>query len=204
MDEHSKKLLSDNYRNLLLKHGAGPAVGQWSQAGQIFRFEKLIQIDNLASKRILDLGCGIGDLYPFLQERFCEIDYSGIDLVPELIACASHKYPRAKFFCRDILQAGLDEQYDYVLISGMFNNPIPNCTAFLKEMIALAFKHCRKGLAFNFTSTHVNYSVPNHAYHDPAEVLAFCIANLTRKVFFYHHYERCDVAVFAYKQELGN
>jgi hypothetical protein len=37
------------------------------------------------------------------------------------------------------------------------------------------------------------------AYHDPAEVLDFCIRNLARKVVLEHHYERVDVVVFVYR-----
>jgi hypothetical protein len=40
---------------------------------------------------------------------------------------------------------------------------------------------------------------PEMAYYDPAQVLDFCIRNLTRKVVMHHHYERVDVAVFTYR-----
>ena len=97
MNKESKQFIKDNYRNLFLKDGSGPEVGQWSAEGQLFRFEKLIQIGNLSGSRVLDLGCGIGDLYPYLLERFENIDYTGIDIVPELVAYADQKYPKAKF-----------------------------------------------------------------------------------------------------------
>jgi len=193
------RAIVENYRNLLRKHGSGPEVGQWSAEGQRFRFEKLIQIGDLKGKRILDLGCGIGDLYPLLLDRFGEVDYTGVDIVPEIVASAAGKYPDARFECRDLLAGDLGETFDYVLISGMFNNARPDCTVFLKQMIVAAFRHCRVGLGFNFISTHVNTLDDEMAYHDPAEVLSFCLENLTRKVSLHHHYERCDVVVFAYK-----
>ena len=199
MDQEAKQAIQENYRNLLVKHGSGPEVGQWSREGQLFRFEKLIQICNLNDLHVLDLGCGIGDLYPFLQKRFRGVDYTGVDISPELIAEARKQHPAARFFCRDLQEDDINESFDVVLISGIFNNAMPNCTQFLKDMISLAFRHSSVALGFNFISRHVNFQSPEMACHDPAEILDFCIANLTRKVTLCHHYERCDVAVFAYR-----
>jgi SAM-dependent methyltransferase len=199
MDEISKQAIVENYRELLLKHGHGPEVAQLSKEGQQFRFDKLVQIADLNGQRVLDLGCGIGDLYPFLLNRFGNVDYTGIDIGSELITAAKVRYPATRFICKDVQEDGIGESFDFVLISGIFNNAIPNCTQFLKEMIELAFSHCSKGLAFNFISRHVNYLSPGMAYHDPSEILDFCITNMTRKVTMQHHYERCDVVVFAYR-----
>jgi len=199
MDEMSRRAIIENYRNLFLKHGRGPAVGQWSAAGQQFRFKKLMQIADLRGRSVLDLGCGLGDLYPCLVEQFGHVEYTGIDMVSELIAAAAQRNPRARFVCRDLLADDMDDIFDYVLISGMFNNAISDCAGFLKEMISVAFRHCSQGLAFNFTSQYVNFTEPEIAYHDPLAILDFCLKTLTRKVMLHHHYERCDVAVFAYR-----
>ena len=76
---------------------------------------------------------------------------------------------------------------------------MPECDIFMRELVTKSFKHCTRGMAFNFISAHVNFTDPEMAYHDPAQVLDFCIRNLTRKVVIHHHYERTDVAVFAYR-----
>jgi len=200
MDGASKQRVVDNYRNKLLKFKEGPAVGGWSLEGQLFRFERLVRLGQLDNFKILDLGCGIGDFYTYLTGRYNKIRYTGIDIVPELIAYAKDIYPNANFLCHDILQTDPIDNFDYAFISGMFNNgEISNCTAFLKKIVATAFQHCSRGLAFNFISTYVNYSDSEMAYHDPVEIFDFCIKNLSKKVMIDHHYERCDVAVFVYK-----
>jgi hypothetical protein len=66
-------------------------------------------------------------------------------------------------------------------------------------MISTVFKRCSVGLGFNFISTFVNYTDPELAYHDPMEVLEFCLRELSPRVIMQHHYERCDVAVFVYR-----
>ena len=51
----------------------------------------------LKNKRFLEVGCGLGHLYPLLQSKYGDIDYTGVDIVPELIEHAQETYPCAKF-----------------------------------------------------------------------------------------------------------
>ena len=141
-----KQAIIENYRNLFLTHGKGPAVGQWSEEGQRFRFEKLAEIADLKGAGILDLGCGLGDFYPFLKLKYGELDYTGIDIVPEIIASAQDTHPDARFLCLDVLLDEFEETFDYVMISGIFNNAIPNGTEFLKKMVTLALPIAEKVL----------------------------------------------------------
>jgi SAM-dependent methyltransferase len=199
MTPEAKLQIIDNYQSLLRQHGDSAEAAQWSPEGQLFRFRKLVTIGDLGGRSVLDLGCGLGALFPFLIDRFNSIDYTGIDIVPDSIAHASMKYPGTRFLCRDILTDPLDEQFDYVLISGPFNNQFPGVNKFLEDLVEAAFGCCRIGLAFNFTSSWVNFTNPEMAYHDPAHVLHFCLRHLSRKVSMHHHYERCDVVVFVYR-----
>src|SRR6266851_552796 len=199
MGPQAKEMIIANYRSLFQKHGDAAEAVQMSAEGQRFRFLKLMEIGDLRNRRVLDLGCGIGDFYPYLTEKFAPLDYTGIDIVPETVDFAAQKYPRARFLCHDLLAEGLNETFDYVLASVVFNNAMPDCDDFMREVLTQAFKYCTLGLGFNFISRHVNFTDPEMAYHDPAEVLDFCIRHLTRKVVMHHHYERVDVAVFAYR-----
>lgn len=194
-----KEKIIKNYRDLFQEHGEGPSVGQWSEEGQRFRFSKLVQIADLRGKSVLEIGCGIGDFYPFLRGLFGEVAYVGIDIVPELIDYAAKKYPEATFHCLDLLEDDFSGDFDYVLISGVFNNEIKDATEFLYRLATEAFKLCRTGLGFNFTSSYASRYDRGHAYHDPVAILRFCLENLSTKVTVAHHYERCDVAIFVYR-----
>jgi hypothetical protein len=123
-----------------------------------------------------------------------------VDIVPETLAYAAARYPKGKFRCQDILQEPLAEDYDYILISGIFNNEVPEGTEFLKGVIRSAFTRAKLGLGFNFTSTHVNFRSSGMMHHDPAEVMDFCLREATRNLRLHHHYFRCDVAVFLYRE----
>jgi SAM-dependent methyltransferase len=199
MSAQGKELIIANYRSLFHKYGDAPEATQMSAEGQCFRFRKLMEIGDLRNRRVLDLGCGIGDFYPLLIEKFSPLDYTGVDLVPEMVQHAAQKYPRARFLCRDLFAENLNEKFDYVLASVVFNNTMPDCDGYMRELLTAAFPYCTLGLGFNFISTHVSFTDPEMAYHDPADVLDFCIRNLTRNVVVHHHYERADVVVFAYR-----
>jgi SAM-dependent methyltransferase len=201
MDISDRNKIVQNYRRLFLEHGDGPAVGQWSAEGQRFRFEKLAQIANLRGARIVDIGCGIGDLFPFLISKYGEVTYTGVDIVPELVTYAAQKYPSATFVCTDVVAEPLDSTFDYGLISGVFNNEVENATGLLQQLVQVAFKMCSRGIAFNFTSNRVSRLDPGMAYHDPVDVFRFCIDNLSNKVTLSHHYERRDVSVFVYRDD---
>ena len=195
----SNPALREHYRTLFAAHGDAPMGAQMSREGQRFRFRKLFEIGDLAGKSVLDVGCGLGAMYPDLVERFPTARYEGIDVVPEMIACAEAKHPEVRFRVADLLEGPIAERYDYVLLSVVFNNAMPDPTGFLESLIARAWEHAGIGLGFNFLSTHVNFSEPSMAYHDPGRVLDFCIRRLSRRVRLEHHYERCDVAVFVYR-----
>lgn len=200
MEPRARQASIDNYRALYARYGRGPETAQASAEGQLFRFAKLGEVGDLAGQSVIDIGCGLGDLYPYLRTRFGTIDYLGIDVVPELVRGAALLYPDARFLCRDLLEGPLPERADWVLMSMLFNNALPHdAERFLREMVAAGFDLCRKGMAFNFISTYVNFRDSDLAYHDPVPILDFILRTLTPKVTLHHHYERCDVAFYLYR-----
>jgi SAM-dependent methyltransferase len=199
MNLQAREMMVADYRGRFQKYGDAPEAVGMSSEGQGFRFRKLMKIGDLRDRRILDLGCGIGDFYPFLVEKLGQLDYTGMDLVREMVDFAAKKHPRARFLCRDLFADALDETFDYVFISTVFNYAMSGSEDYIRELITLAFQYCTRGLGFNFLSTFANFRDVEMAYHDPAQLLDFCIHNLTRKVVMHHHYERADVVVFAYR-----
>ena len=190
--------LLGHYRDLLREHGDAPESAQFSRAGQLYRFAKLFEIGDLAGRSVLDVGAGIGDMYPLARGRFPGVRYEGIDGVPEMVAFAAGKYPDVRFRVVNLLHETVPERYEYVLLSGLFNNAVAE-GSFLEPLIERAWELAERGLGFNFISTHVNFTQPEMAYHDPAAVLDFCARRLSPKVVLHHHYARCDAAVFAYR-----
>ncbi|MGE0441746.1 MAG: trans-aconitate 2-methyltransferase [Gemmatimonadales bacterium] len=191
--------LVEHYRARFAEHGDAALATQMSRAGQAFRFEKLFEIADLDGASVLDVGCGLGDMYPALRTRYPAARYQGIDVVPEMVAHAAAKYPEVAFRCHNLLETTLPERFDYVLMSVVFNNAMAESTAFLQLLVERAWAVAGRGLAFNFLSTHVNFAEASMAYHDPVAILDFSLRRLSRRVRLEHHYERCDVAVFVYR-----
>jgi SAM-dependent methyltransferase len=196
--------LAEHYGALVRQHGDSVRSCQYgSEESQLFRFNQLLKIADLEGAAILDIGCGRGDLYRHIKEAGFQITYTGIDLVEEVLHIARQKYGNARFFKHDIIAEPLEESFDYVFLNGVFNNNFYNSQAelddYMRSLLVAGFKHCRKGMAFNLISSYVNFADEEMAYHDPVELLRFCIEKLGRKVSLFHHYERCDVAIFVYK-----
>ncbi len=68
-------------------------------------------------KRVLDLGCGAGDLSILLAQAGATV--TGVDFVPELLAIAESRAAasgsiRPRFVEQDLLQLDLGEQYDCI------------------------------------------------------------------------------------------
>lgn len=195
----SRDLLIANYRDLFKVHGDGPDAVQMSAGGQVFRFSKLLEIGDLTGKSVLDVGCGLGAMYEHISTNIADVNYCGIDILQEFVDAASAKYPGARFFRHDLAEAPLLERFDYVLVSALFNNTLPDADEYMARLLKAAFAQARTGLGFNFISDRVNFRDEAMAYHDAVQVLGFCLRELTTRLRLEHHYERCDVVVFAYR-----
>jgi len=90
-------------------------------------WEKLL--DFLPDKqllRVLDVGCGNGRFYEFLQSKDIEVDYLGIDNSSELLEIARDKYSEAEFKKVDIVEnpniLTNYTNYDLIVSFGVFHH----------------------------------------------------------------------------------
>ena len=75
-----------------------------------------------------------------------------------------------------------NDGYDYVFLSGVFNNIMENNWEFMKLTLRKMFNACNKGIAFNAMSTYVDYFDEELFYVDPCKVFDFCKKELSSKV----------------------
>ena len=165
-------------------------VGWRSREDQVLRFEMLCRGANLRHRRILDVGCGLGDLVAFLDERTDgDFDYTGIDLSERLVAQAEHKYggDRRRFFPADVMERDDLGMFDLVFLSGTLSFRTANNIGVAKTMMKRMFGLCREVVAVNFLSTFVDYQLEKNFHYDPAEMFAYA-KSLTPWVALYHDY----------------
>ena len=77
--------------------------------------QTLIDINNKNIK-VLDLGCGPGQLISELTQKFTNIEITGIDFSEKMIEISSKRNPTAKHIKMDTKELSkLDDQYDIII-----------------------------------------------------------------------------------------
>ena len=181
---------ADHYDKLYREAGDTPAAAQWAdQATQDLRLKILCEIADLRSVKILDFGCGMGRLYELLSQQNFSGEYVGYEISSELASAAQKKHAGARFERRDVLADGMPEEFDYVLISGVFNNKHSASDEYMRTVLKTLFARTRKGLAFNGLSTYVDYFADNLNYMNPVETFTRCKSELSSAVTLRHDYQ---------------
>ena len=80
-----------------------------SRESQLIRFDVLAANVDLVGKSLLDVGCGLGDLWAFLKARDISVAYTGVDLAEKMVAAARDRHRDADFQCGDVFAGGMFE-----------------------------------------------------------------------------------------------
>lgn len=174
------------------------SLGWKSQDEQILRFQILADIGILPTDSICDVGCGFGDLLPYLTGRFGRVGYLGVDICDDLLKVARQRHADTRFLLADVLDDAYSERADWYLLSGALSYKLADNLRFTERMLLRMLSLADKGVAANFLSTYVNYQNPRNYHHDPADVLAIA-KRLTPKVTVRHDYPLWEFTVYLYK-----
>ena len=175
-----------------------------SEQSQKKRFKILSEIADLNGKSVLDIGCGLGDFYLWLNNQHVSVEYHGTDITPKMIELAKIKYPKVSLECSDVLDSDPFEKnkFDYVFSSGIFTFRTRNSMEFLHTMIERMFELCKYGIAFNLLSSWSNNKQPNEFHADPGIIIKYC-RKLSINLVLRHDYHPGDFTIYIYKN-LGN
>lgn len=204
MTKDSKKLetvLTEHFGPLLSKHGNSFQSVNWgSQAAQKLRFKILLEpfAQEPEGTTLLDVGCGLGHLYSFLQEQNLKFRYYGIDAIEAMIQQAKeyHLEIASSFEAAELAQKENDK-YDIVIASGIFFLACDETR--MQNEITRLFSMCKRGVAFNSLSSWAGEKEPNEFYADPAKVLDFC-RSLTPRCILRHDYMNHDFTVQLFRE----
>ena len=152
---------------------------------------------------LLDVGCGYGGLYNYCIDNNIEILYTGIDVCLNMIEYAKSRYYDVSFFCEDIFNFNPDKKFDFIVCNGILTQKLETSffemDKFAKNLIKKMFSLCKKGIAFNIMSTYVNYFSSNLYYKHPAEMLIYCLSEISQKVKIDHSYGIYEYTLYIYK-----
>ena len=160
------------------------SVGWGSKKNQNLRFKILLKNINVNKKKILDFGCGFGDLYSFLKKKFGKINYSGYDINKSFIIKNKKKYPMINFFYnkKDI------KSFDYIICSGVFSLKTRYSFEYFKIFLKRYFKNCRYGIMINFLDRNNKKKLSKNYYYSKNQILKFVKGLKNCKIVFYENY----------------
>ncbi len=205
MDGLAKEYLVSFYSKNLMLHGDRPEALRWSPVGQRMRYRVMLDIvPELNGKKVLDYGCGKGDLLGFLKEEGIDAEYAGVDINPDLIALAGKKHPEAVFRVADIEEDTFtDERFDLVFVCGVFNNRVEGVEDSMKNVLVKLFDRTEEALALNALSSHSDYKGAELNYTSPEELADFVSKNLTPHFVLRQDYLPGDFTIFLYREVPG-
>lgn len=197
---------NENYK----KYGYSEKSLAWNKGKQNVRFEQLIKnLHMYEEMKIFDIGCGFGDFNKYLSikgyKNYC---YKGVDLVEGFVETAQNIYKDCKNFsfeCADFLDMQIDEKYDYVIGSGIFNlkmyqvDNYENIYNVIKKSLAI----CKPdgAVAFDFQSDKVDYIASDIAFHNSPERILEIAYRFSRNVILDNSYMPFEFLLVIFKND---
>jgi cyclopropane fatty-acyl-phospholipid synthase-like methyltransferase len=201
MNSNDYTRILDFYESSFYLDGSNDSQSvHWSsEESQYIRFEVLHKIGDLNKKKVLDVGCGLGELYKFFLKKEIDVEYVGIDIIPMFVERARARFPGTSFTLGNA--ETLTETYDYIVASGAFTFKVENAKEYYFALIKHLFLHAREGLAFNMLNiqSHTEDDESHNAY-DVEEVMAFC-KTLSPHVVLVDDYLSYDFTIYMYTKK---
>lgn len=204
MEKIPFKKISEFYDSRVRTYGHGHQACDYGRSeSQQLKFAVLSTVCNLSGKTILDVGCGFADYADFIKERFCEVDYSGLDLSSQMIELARLRHPELQLDVGNILDSPADSRlvYDVVNANGIFYLLGENAEETMRRLVCKMFDHARVAVAFNSLSTWADHCENGEFYADPIETIAWC-REITPWVVLRHDYLKHDFTVFMFRNSI--
>lgn len=149
-------------------------LGWESREAQRLRFSILLQQVSLNGKSILDVGCGLGDLFFYCKEMGVDyFTYLGVDISKMIIDRAIELEPTLNVKYTDIFtdnQFRKEENFDVIFTSGIFNLKFGDNNQFFKDALAYFFDISNEYIVFNLLSNSSLNKEDTYYYYDSAHV----------------------------------
>jgi trans-aconitate methyltransferase len=199
--KHILKIYEDAFR----KYGDSQQAVLWPKGRQEVRFHSLTRhIREDRNFSLLDYGCGLAHLKPFLDERYKNVDYYGADAVNTFIETCRLKYPKDQFLH---VESPIDIQgeFDYIVSSGAFNilyNPdftVHRTIVF--EIIKELFRKTKVYLSVNMMTDIVDFQQPDAYHQNVLDIYRFVSENLSRRLILDQSYMPYEFTLTVWKDQ---
>lgn len=146
--------------------------GWENETAQKLRFKELIGPRNLDGKKILDVGCGTGNLLEYIRTLYKNFDYTGVDILEHMIDRARKKKLEGRFLCIDLFKNNPfpKQSFDVIFSSGIFNLNLGNNKKFLLDAVKVFEQLSRNTISFNLLWDRSPDPEDTYYYFSPEEV----------------------------------
>jgi len=201
------RIIADIYNNECNAYGdVGWQAALWaSPDNQMSMFDVMSQIGDLNKRKILDIGCGQGDLYNFFKSKYPDFEYEGIDVSEKMIEHAKKKLVGINFSQQDFFDYDFQKTYDYLFAPGTFSFHVyENQYDYLEYAINKMFNLANIGISFSALSENlVETKNDILAYYKPPKVLEFCL-KITNQILINHCSVPNQFIIFMFKRPFLN
>lgn len=190
--------LTGLYDGRLAEHGLSvKTVGWGSVADQQMRFEVLCRGLDLRGKRVLDIGCGLGDFVPWAEAKYGpDFEYTGMDISPELVKAARERFgnERRRFIADTLAPDSNIGEFDVAVLSGTLTFKTADNMATMRSVLTSAWQRCQGAVCCNFMTSYADSELEKNFHYSPEEVFAFA-KSLSRFVVLHHDYDLYEFTV---------
>ncbi len=113
-----------------------------SPGAQVLRFRVFVEATAPGGRSVLDVGCGLAHLHDHLASRSIDVDYTGIDLSPEMVARARSRRPHLRLECAELGSWDPGRRFDLVVAVGIHNVRVPRGWDVLAACLRRQFELC--------------------------------------------------------------
>jgi SAM-dependent methyltransferase len=181
-------------------HGASPKAMLWHDYRAAARRYRQLLVDlDLDGKSILDVGCGMGDLLPYIYVRTENFNYLGVDKYSQFIEIAKERYAGHEFRTVDPFIHDIGGTFDVVVLCGALNTNEPNWMENRQRKIRRLFEFANEAVVFNMAGSSVDLPAGKTvAYAKIQDIVEFCYT-LTPKIGLRSQYHPKDFTVTLFK-----
>jgi len=143
-----------------------------SRQSQHVRFEALYKNFDFEKRSLLDVGCGYGDLYDYLNhQKRVKLEYQGIDFMQEFVDAAKDKFPHNYFFRGDFLELSMARKFDFVVGIGITSIRYDNSRLYYFNLIKKMYESSNHSVIVTFLRKDEHPENETYITFDPYEVL---------------------------------
>lgn len=213
-DKQRQRIIKRHQHSIQERGYEATALFWTNQSVQEKRFDVLIDFIRLHTPSeqqavaidLLDVGCGFGDLKPYLEKAGILVNYTGIDVSPDMVQAGQFKHQNIHLRQGELFDFDwMESSFDWVVCSGAMNEVVDlpgEEGEYAKAMIHKMYALSRKGVVFNLLdATHGwTHSRLDLQSFDPEVMTRFC-QRLTKYVSVKQEYLPNDFTVCLTKME---